>query len=185
MTAPTTVATRTLAGVTGTDIPIPDPNHLIHLQFRRFAGCPICHRHLRTFVTRYAEITAAGIRPIAVFHSGASELTDYADDIPLELIADPGKDLYREFGVESTPRALLDPRAWPGIARAIGGAVGPLSRGEQPTPPSSPTGGRLGLPADFLIAPDGAVVAARYGMHADDQWSVDEMLSHGRDHRPG
>ncbi|AHH20312.1 hypothetical protein NONO_c55320 [Nocardia nova SH22a] len=183
MTAPTTVTARTLTAVTGTDIPIPDPNHVVHLQFRRFAGCPICHRHLRTFVTRHAEISAAGIRPIAVFHSDASELIDYAREIPLELIADPGKALYREFGVESAPRALLDPRAWPGIARAIGSAAAPLARGEQPAPASSPTGGRLGLPADFLITPDGAVAESRYGAHADDQWSVDELLSHAKDYR--
>ncbi|MEV5648886.1 peroxiredoxin-like family protein [Nocardia sp. NPDC052254] len=182
MTAPTTVPPRILTGVTGTAIPIPDPDHLIHLQFRRFAGCPICHRHLRTFVTRHTEITAAGIRPIAVFHSGAGELVDYAHEIPLELIADPGKALYREFGVESAARALLDPRAWLGIARAIGNGAGPLVRGEQPVPPSAPEGGRLGLPADFLIAPGGTVAAARYGTHADDQWSVDEMLSHATEH---
>ena len=34
----------------------------------------------------------------------------------------------------------------------------------------------LGLPADFLIGPDGTLVAAHYGAHADDQWSVDELL---------
>jgi hypothetical protein len=41
------------------------------------------------------------------------------------------------------------------------------------------TGGEsvLGLPADFLIEPDGRVRAARYGRHANDQWSVDELLS--------
>jgi hypothetical protein len=32
------------------------------------------------------------------------------------------------------------------------------------------------MPADFLIATDGAVVARKYGEHADDQWSVDELL---------
>jgi hypothetical protein len=32
------------------------------------------------------------------------------------------------------------------------------------------------MPADFLIASDGAVVARKYGKHADDQWSVDELL---------
>jgi hypothetical protein len=32
------------------------------------------------------------------------------------------------------------------------------------------------MPADFLIAPDGGVVARKYGEHADDQWSVDEIL---------
>jgi len=34
----------------------------------------------------------------------------------------------------------------------------------------------LGLPADFLIAPDGSVLAAKYGRYASDQWSVDELL---------
>jgi hypothetical protein len=34
----------------------------------------------------------------------------------------------------------------------------------------------LGLPADFLIDPDGSVVAVHYGRHADDQWSVDQLL---------
>jgi len=34
----------------------------------------------------------------------------------------------------------------------------------------------LGLPADFLIASDGCVVARKYGRHADDQWSVDEIV---------
>ena len=32
-------------------------------------------------------------------------------------------------------------------------------------------------PADFLIAQDGRVVASKYGTHADDQWSVDEVLT--------
>lgn len=35
----------------------------------------------------------------------------------------------------------------------------------------------LGLPADLLIAADGRVVAAKYGSHAYDQWSVDELLA--------
>jgi hypothetical protein len=44
-------------------------------------------------------------------------------------------------------------------------------------PPLFPEGGRYGLPADFLVSPDGIVLAAHYGMHADDQWSVDTVLS--------
>ena len=42
--------------------------------------------------------------------------------------------------------------------------------------PMWPTGGSLGLPADLLIGSDGRVVATKYGVHADDQWSVDELL---------
>jgi hypothetical protein len=38
--------------------------------------------------------------------------------------------------------------------------------------------GHLGKPADFLVGADGTVRARKYGAHADDQWSVDEILAH-------
>ena len=34
----------------------------------------------------------------------------------------------------------------------------------------------MGKPADFLIGRDGRVLARKYGVHADDQWSVEELL---------
>ena len=83
---------RELTAVDGSKIPIPDPNRLIHLQFRRFAGCPICNLHLREIVRRHEEIAAAGIREVVIFHSPATELVDY--DLPFAVIADPGKHLY-------------------------------------------------------------------------------------------
>ena len=89
---------------------------VVHLQLRRFAGCPICHLHLRSFVRRHAEIAAAGIREVVVFHSPAEELAPHASGFPFPLVADPEKRLYAELGVESSPRALLDPRAWLPIA---------------------------------------------------------------------
>jgi hypothetical protein len=52
----------------------------------------------------------------------------------------------------------------------------PLLREETAATPEP--GGRYGLPADLLIAGDGAVVACHYGEHASDQWSVDELLGH-------
>jgi hypothetical protein len=45
-------------------------------------------------------------------------------------------------------------------------------RREQPSPALNPHGGRFGLPADFLIANDGKVLACKYGSHVHDQWSV-------------
>ena len=92
------------------------------------------------------------------------------------MVADPEKALYREFGVESAPRALLHPKAWPAIVVAVARTLPDLVRRRRPAPPSKPEGGRLGLPADFLIAPDGAVLASHYGRHVYDQWSVDELL---------
>ncbi|WP_067819218.1 peroxiredoxin-like family protein [Actinomadura kijaniata] len=171
------VPARELDAVNGPPVPLPDPGRLVHLQFRRFAGCPVCNLHLRSVAARHAEIEAAGVAEVVVFHSPAGELREHAAGLPFPAVADPDRRLYREFGVESSPRALRDPRAWPVIARAV--LVGTwriLLRRERP-PARSPHGGRLGLPGDFLIAPDGRIVAARYGEHAGDQWTVDELLS--------
>jgi hypothetical protein len=52
-----------------------------------------------------------------------------------------------------------------------------IPRRQRPAPGLNPHGGRSGLPADFLIAGDGRVLAGKYGEHADDQWSVDELLA--------
>jgi hypothetical protein len=172
-----TVSARVLTTVTGAAAPIPDPDLLIHLQFRRFAGCPVCSLHLRSVAARRAEIAAAGVRELVVFHSSAAELHKYANDIPLDLVADPQRRLYREFGVESAPRALLDPRSWPTIVRSVAHVLRAVRRKEAAAPPLRPEGGRFGLPGDFLIAPDGRILAAKYGVHADDQWSVDELLT--------
>jgi len=38
-------------------------------------------------------------------------------------------------------------------------------------------GGPMGLPGDFLIAPSGQIEAVKYGTHAYDQWSVDELIA--------
>ncbi len=168
---------REYTTIAGIEVTVPDRAALTHLQFRRFAGCPVCNLHLRSILRREQEIAAAGVREVVFFHAPADELRPYVADLPFAVIGDPDKLAYREFGVEAAPRALLDPRAWPTILRAVAVSVGEVLRGRKPLPPSRrPHGGRVGLPADFLIAPDGAVLAARYGEHAGDQWSVGELL---------
>lgn len=167
------IPARELTTVTGAAVAVPDPEHLVHLQFRRFAGCPVCNLHLRSVARRNPEILDAGVREVVVFHSPADELRPHVADLPFPVVADPDKLLYREFGVESAPRALLDPRGWPVIARAVARA---LVHRDRP-PARVPHGGRTGLPADFLIAPDGRVVAHKHGEHVYDQWSVDELLA--------
>ena len=153
----------------------PDPARLTHLQFRRFAACPICNLHLQSVVARHAEITASSIHEVVVFHSTPEELRTYTGDLPFDVVADPDKKLYKKFGVEASLRAVLDPRATAPLLRNM------LRRSVEPARSSAgtlahPTGGRLGLPADLLINADGKVLASKYGTHAYDQWSVDELL---------
>jgi hypothetical protein len=147
------------------------------LQFRRFAGCPVCNLHLRSIAQRHAELVAASIREVVVFHSTAAALLPHTHDLPFDVIADPNKELYTQFGVESARRALLDPRAWVPVLRGILHSLRAILRKRQPVPTVPPPGGRLGLPADFLITSGGRVLACKYGSHIYDQWSVDEILA--------
>jgi peroxiredoxin len=174
------IADLELLSVTGERVSIPPSEGLVHLQFRRFAGCPICNLHLQSIVQRHDDIEAAGIREVVFFHSPADELAKYTADLPFATVPDPDKRYYRQFGVESSPRALLDPRAWPGIIRGV--ALTTLGRFRAPAVHQA--GGHLGLPADFLIDTNGTVIAEKLGTHAYDQWSVDELLAHARAGRP-
>jgi peroxiredoxin len=174
------IAALTLTTAAGVPVAVPDPERLVHLQFRRFAGCPLCNLHLRSIVRRHGEIAAAGVREVVVFHSTAEELRAHTADLPFAVVADPDKRLYVEFGVEAGPRALLNPRVWRRIVQAISRDLAAILRRRQPPPALRQPGGRLGLPADFLIAGDGRLVAAKYGSHAYDQWSVDDLLDLAR-----
>ena len=165
----------------GQRVTVPDPaGDPVHLQLRRFAGCPICNLHLRSIVSRYDEIRSQGIREVVVFHSTAAELTKHEVDLPFPLIADPQRVLYRRLGVERRPTSLLSRRA---LSAAFGGlAATPRTNSTKRgrLGPIMPAGGRFGLPADFLIATDGRITALKYGRHAYDQWTVDELLDLAR-----
>ena len=164
------VAPIELVSIRGERVAIPAAEvQYVHLQFRRFAGCPICNLHLRSIAARSEEIRAAGIREVAVFHSNAETMRRFQADLPFDVVADPEKALYRSFGVESGLRSVADPRAWAGLARGM--------LASHPSSSVTGEGGHLGLPADFLLDSAGRVVRTKYGVHADDQWSVEELLA--------
>jgi peroxiredoxin len=164
-----TIATRTLTTIDGTDVAVPAADSVVHLQFRRFAGCPICSLHLREVARRHQEIADAGVREVVLFHSSADQLREYQADLPFAVVADPDRLVYTEFGVGSSLAAVLHPGAFAAAVRGLRhtGFKGALSPGED----------HAGKPADFLIDPDGTVRARKYGAHADDQWSVDDLLA--------
>jgi peroxiredoxin len=165
-----------LETVSGETVTVPDAERLVHLQLRRFAGCPVCNLHLHQQAKRHREIAGAGIRQFVVFHSTAKELSAHQADLPFPSVPDPKRRLYRYFGVEPSWRAFRSPRSWTAIIRGLSRSVWASAARRQPSPPLHPKGGRLGLPADFLIASDGRILACKYGNHAYDQWSVDELL---------
>jgi len=166
------VSARTLTTIDGSGVALPAAEGLVHLQFRRFAGCPICNLHMHEVATRHDEINKAGIAEIVVFHSSADRLRRYVTELPFAVVADPKRALYREFGVENSLRGALNRD----VVRAAGRGIRQAHSARALVGAVAPTENHLGMPADFLIASDGTVVARKYGEHADDQWSVDELL---------
>jgi peroxiredoxin len=155
----------------GERLEVPSPEtRWVHLQFRRFAGCPICNLHLRGVARRIGELEAAGVREVAVLHSTAEAMRPYQGDLPFAVVADPDKQHYRAFGVETSLLGTLDPRNLKAVFIGMASSHPKhLTEGDE--------GGHLGMPADFLLDAGGRVVACKYGAFADDQWSVDEVLA--------
>ena len=160
------VPAATLESVTGGPIKLPDPNRLVHLQFRRFVDCPICNTHIAQLRGRAHEIEAAGIKEVIVFHSSPKSIRSYQKDVPFVLVGDPKKILYKEFGIKASLGFLS--------LKALGAAMRGVAHGHLGL---RLAGGPAGLPGDFLIAPTGQIKAAKYGTHAYDQWSVDELIA--------
>ena len=150
---------------------IPQQNAFIHLQFRRFAGCPVCNLHLQSFFKRAEELKANNVHEVVVFHASQKDMLASVVDVPFDLIADPSRKLYKDFGVDTSWKALLNlgviQKALKGI-RKFGMRVPQSLEAE------------LGVPADFLINQSGTIVALKYGAHADDQWSVEEVIELAR-----
>jgi len=159
----------TLESVTGEPIKLPDPNRLVHLQFRRFVDCPICNTHIAELRRRAREIEAAGIKEVIIFHNSAKSVRSYQKDLPFLVVGDPKKTLYKDFGVGTSLGFMT--------LKALGAGMRGMAHGHLGL---RPAGGPLGLPGDFLIAPSGQIKAAKYGTHAFDQWSVDEVIALAR-----
>ena len=155
-------------------------DHLVHLQFRRFAGCPICRPpssldgHAQRRDCRRRD---PGGRRLSLLRRRPPSL---CDDSPSPSSAIPSGSCTGS-SASRQPRAPCSTRA-PGCQSS--GCSARLSResrdADSPRRLSCRRAGQIGLPADVLVAGDGRVLASKYGVHAYDQWSVDELLELAR-----
>ncbi len=146
--------------------PAPSASFL-HLQFRRFAGCPVCNLHMRAFALAIGALAAARVVTVAFFHSTAAQMAPYQGDLPFAVVPDPERLWYAHFGVERSRLAVAHPKVmWSALKGLAVAKSNPFVGGLDQT----------GLPADFLIDREGKIVALHYGAHADDQWTVEDLL---------
>lgn len=150
---------------------LPDSG-VVHLQFRRYAGCPICNYHLRAFRARHGDLVGGGVKVVAFFSSTAEEMQPFQGDLPFACVPDPERAWYQRFGV--VDRSLLAV-AHPSAAFTATKAIVTGGKWKAQVNPAYDA-----LPADFLLAPDGELLGAKYGTHANDHWEVDDVLALAR-----
>ena len=170
------ISNKTLTDVYGDSLKIIPSKGFTHLQFRRFSGCPICNLHLRSFASQNEKLLEWKVNEIVIFHSPQQELSPFVNDLPFSIIADPEKKLYRQFGVESSWKSIFTPRILKAVLKGSIFSFWEMIFKGKPLPPIKPHGGSYGVPADFLISEEGEIIACKYGKHADDQWSVEELI---------
>ncbi len=175
-----TIDAFSLTDINGKIVKIPQANKIVHLQFRRFSGCPFCSVHIGQLKKRKAEIDNSGAVEIILFYSEDKYIKDNLSGMPFTLVGDPKRVWYNKFGVERSIKAVINPFAWPygmkGFVLKIGRILHMLPRkGES----------LVGLPAEFLIDSNGVLIEVKYGAHAYDQWTVDELLEKINNHKKG
>ena len=148
------------------------------LMFHRYARCAVCNeriRELRDVVPRLQ--VATGLRVMFVCHS--EELTLEREfghlDLPLEIVADPSRELYATFGVERSVVRTLKARSISTIVRARRAmpADGKPAGLERPL---------TVIPADFFVDSEGTVVSAHYGEFLGDTWPVPTIVRLAKAH---
>ena len=87
------------------------------LVFLRYYGCTLCHLDIRTFATKYHEITANGGKFYIVLQSEPSTIAKDIDEstLPFEIICDPKMELYDEFEIPcaESMKAMADAKVTP------------------------------------------------------------------------
>ncbi len=167
---------RDLETIHGDRLRIPDPEHLVHLEFLRFAGCAVCNLHLRSIARRHDEILAGGVKEVAVFYSTRERMLEFQGSLPFAAVADPERKLYAEFSANRKASLLvvLSLRSWITIFKTAARYRTLKGMGRKKDED------RMGLPSDFLVDRHGRILAVNYGKRVDDHWSADELLELAR-----
>lgn len=135
------------------------------LSFYRYASCPFCNLRVHELTKRAPAWQARGLDLVAVFQSPRESILEHAggEPRPFPILPDPGRELYRRYGVEGSWGAFLKG------GLQVGKLASALKEGFMP--------GRMEgeinmVPADFLIDEDGRIAVAYYGRDISDHLDI-------------
>ncbi|MFC0264378.1 peroxiredoxin family protein [Fontibacter flavus] len=141
----------------------------VMLSFFRGASCPFCNMRIRELIQSYGEFQERNIDIIAVFAATAEEIAQYAgkQEAPFPIVPDPKLDLYRLYGVESSPKGMFRVMMQPGkmMKMMFSGFFNMKALKDKPI-----------LPADFLIDEGLQVYKIYQGEDFGDHIPIQEVL---------
>lgn len=142
------------------------------LSFFRNATCAICNLRVHHLIERYPEYQQRGLRIVAIFESPRERLLASVaqQDAPFPIIADPAAELYNLYGVESSAAKVAATMQMPETPAVIQQAA---AHGFALTPEEGSNFDRM--PADFLLAYDGRVIAAHYANYVMDHMPLAQI----------
>lgn len=150
---------------------------LLHVQLRRFSGCPVCNFHLRQFAARAAELRSkCHLQSVVVFHSTKEVIVENQGSAEwaamLDFVADPTRALYKLCGAEKSGWKYLFRLRWKTLVLGMRGMRGLLA--------TRHWGAEAGItqqPMDMLVdVKSGCILDLKYGTDPADSWSVQEVL---------
>jgi len=144
------------------------------LSFYRFATCPLCNlRVLKLIEQHNAKYKDKGIVVIAVFEDTRENILQYVakESMPLVIIADNNKTLFKLYGVESNKRKAIRNFLFNKEVKKQRKEI--KSRNITVKPTKNVNQGRI--PADFLIDTQEKIAVAHYGKHVGDHISFEKI----------
>ncbi|MES2919430.1 MAG: peroxiredoxin-like family protein [Pseudomonadota bacterium] len=143
------------------------------LSFYRYASCPFCNLRVHQLSQLAPAWQARGLDLVAVFQSPRESILEHAgkEARPFAILPDPGRGLYRAYGVEGS---------WGGFLKGslqVGKLTAALKQGFLP---GKMEGDINMVPADFIIGEDGRVLVAYYGRDISDHLPVEVIEQHLR-----
>ena len=139
------------------------------ISFYRYASCPLCNLRVSKLIENYQSLhDEKNLNMLAFFQSPKESILKYVgkQDAPFPIVADPKREVYKLYGVESSwkkaMKAMEDPSL---IAEA-------LKKGFKP---GKMEGEKALIPADFLLGPDLIIKKAFYGEHAGDHLPIEDI----------
>lgn len=138
------------------------------LSFYRYASCPFCNLRFNALTQKQAQWQAKGLVTLAVFQSPKASILEYAgkEPSPIQIIANPERDLYRLYGVEGSWKGFLTG------ALQLGTFAKALKQGHLP---GKIEGDMNMVPADFVLDENGQILLAYYGKDISDHLDIAEI----------